>query len=316
MVQLSAVEAARAVISGRVHLTPVHASTSIGEQLGLRLRLKADLFQKTGSFKVRGVLNKLAGLTDDERARGLVSLSAGNHAAALSWGAAQLGLSATIVMPQAAAASKVAATTAYGGTVVLTDRSLMEGVTELQEEHGYVLVHPFDDEAIMAGHGTLGLEILEQVPDVEAVVVPVGGGGLIGGVASAIKQRRPEVAVYGVEPEAADAMTRSLALGEPAHLDHPQTIADGLAAPFAGVQTLAAVQRFVDGVVTVSEDQIAQATLLLHERTKLYVEPSAAAPLAALQAGALDLPDGTTTVLVASGGNVDAGVLADLLRSR
>lgn len=313
MIEFAAIEDARGRLQGAIHPTPVHTCGTLSDDVGVDLRIKAELLQKTGSFKVRGVLNRLALLSEEDRSRGLVSLSAGNHAAALAFGATAAGTTATVVMPEGASASKVAATRAYGGDVVLTARPLMDVVCEIQEEHGYVLVHPFDDDAIMAGHGTVGLEILEQAPAVSAIVVPIGGGGLIGGVSAAVKQQRPDVRVLGVEPAAADAMTRSLAAGAPIHLDTTDTIADGLAAPFAGERTLAAVQRFVDEVVTVSEEHLAEATLLFHERTKLYIEPSGAAPLAALLAGTFQGLSGRQVALIASGGNVDRRALRDLL---
>jgi threonine dehydratase len=281
--------------------------------LGVELHLKAELFQKTGSFKPRGLLHKLKKLPPDARERGLISISAGNAAAALAWGASRLGAHATVVMPAGAATSKVEATRAYGGEVVPTEGDLLATCRALEAERGLTFVHPFDDLDVMAGHGTVGLEILEDLPDAGLVVVPVGGGGLIGGMAAAIKAVHPATRVVGVEPVGAPAMTRSLAAGEPIHLDRLDTIADGLAAPFAGEHTLAHVQAFVDDVVTVEDEAIIEALRLLLTRTTLLAEPSGAAALAALTAGAVELPTGKAVVCVVSGGNVDVELLREVL---
>jgi threonine dehydratase len=310
LLSVDSIEEARERISGRVHTTPVFSATTLGRAADVRLHLKAELFQRTGSFKPRGVFNKLLSLPAAQLERGVVSLSAGNHAAALAHGAAALGTRATVVMPAAAARSKVEATRAYGGEVVLTDNGLLETCLEIQRSRDLALVHPFDDPLIIAGQGTVGLEILADVPDVDAVMVPVGGGGLVSGIAAAIKQREPRVKVIGVEPEGADAMTRSLREGHPVHIGAPRTIADGLAAPFAGEHTLRHVQRFVDAVVTVTDDEIVAALRLLWTRSKLAAEPSGAAGMAALLAGRLDLPAGSTVVAVISGGNIDLDVMA------
>jgi threonine dehydratase len=214
--------------------------------------------------------------------RGLVSLSAGNHAAALAYGATALGAKATIVMPAAAMQSKVEATRRYGGDVVQTEGSLLDACLALQRERNLTLVHPFDDLSIMAGQGTVGLELLEQVPTVDIVVVPVGGGGLISGIAAAVKPHHPSVGVVGVEPEGADAMNRSLEQGVPVHLEKVDTIADGLAPPFAGEHTFRHVQRFVDEMVRVTDGEILDGLRVLIQRCKLAAEPSGAAGLAAL----------------------------------
>ncbi len=313
MVELSDIRQARERISPRVHRTPTFSARSLGEMVGARVFLKAELFQKTGSFKVRGVLNKLLTMDPAERARGLVSLSAGNHAAALAYGAGAVGTHATIVMPARAVPTKIEATRGYGGEVVLTEGNLMEKCREIQAARNLTLVHPFDDPLIMAGHGTIGLEILEDVPDLDVAVVPIGGGGLIGGIAAAIKAQRPRARVIGVEPVGADAMTRSLAAGRPVHLEKTDTVADGLAAPFAGEHTLAQVQRDVDEVVLVDDDAILRALRLIMERAKLAAEPSGAAAFAALLAGKVRLSAGSAVVCVVSGGNVNPAVLKRLL---
>jgi len=311
LVALADVEEAARSLEGRVHHTPVLTSRTLSEQLGCTLAVKAELFQRTGSFKVRGALNKVLRLTEEERRRGVVSLSAGNHAAALAYAASQVGTSALIVMPSSASRAKVAATQAYGGQVLLTDGNLLETCEQERQRGGLTLVHPFDDPAVIAGAGTVGLELLSQAPGAQVVVVPVGGGGLLSGVATAVKALRPDVRVIGVEPHGANAMCRSLAAGVPVSLV-PSTVADGLAAPFAGRLTLAHVQARADTVLEVEDEAIRAAFALLMSRTKLAVEPSAAAGLAAV----LSQPElfaGAEVVIVASGGNVDAEVAAALL---
>lgn len=313
LVQPSDLQAARERIAGRVHRTPTMGSAYLGERSGTRVFLKLELFQKTGSFKVRGVLNRLHRLTPEERARGVVTLSAGNHAQALAWAAAESGIRATVVMPAGAVRSKVEATRGYGGEVVLTEGDLLGTCLAIQEERGLTLVHPFDDPLVIAGQGTVGMEILEDVPEADVVIAGVGGGGLIAGVAAAVGAGRPGARVIGVEPEGAPTMTRSLERGEPARLERLDTVADGLAAPFAGRHNLAHVQRLVDRVLLVEDREIVQAMRLLLERCKVLAEPAAAASVAALLSGRLDLPRGATVVCVLSGGNIDAERLRTLL---
>lgn len=304
---------AREVIAGRVHRTPLMGSSYLGEQVGVRLTFKLELFQKTGSFKPRGVLNKLHHLSPEDRRKGVITLSAGNHAQALAWAATQSGISSTVVMPAASLRSKIEATRSYGGEVVLTEGDLLETCLTIQKERGLTLVHPFDDPKIIAGQGTVGVEILEEVPEVDAVIVGVGGGGLISGIATALKAEKPEVKVIGVEPEGACAMSQSLERGEPVHLDRVDTVADGLAAPFAGEHTLAHVQRYVDEMAIVSDEEIVEAMGLILERCKVVAEPAAAATLAVLLSRKVSLPGGFTVVCVLSGGNVDRERLKALL---
>lgn len=305
--------AARAVIRGRLHYTPMARSTYLGDHVGGRVHLKLELFQKTGSFKPRGVLNRLANLDDADRRRGLISLSAGNHAQAVAWAAREYGVQATIVMPSRASQAKVDATRGYGGNVVQTDGDLLATAHELQRERGLTLVHPFDDPFVIAGQGTVGLELLEQVPDVDLVLVGVGGGGLISGVAAAVKAFKPNARVIGVEPEGAPGMTESLRRGEPVRLERLDTIADGLAAPFAGRLNYAHVRALVDEMVLVSDPEIAAAIPVLIERCKVVAEPAAAAATAALLSGKVVPPPGSTTVIIVSGGNIDRARLAAIL---
>lgn len=312
LVTLDDIHRAAEAIAGRVHRTPVLRSTALGERWGVRLDLKAELFQRTGSFKARGALTKVLALSPEERARGVITVSAGNAGAALAYASASVGIPGTVVMPATAVPAKVAATRAYGADVVLTDGDLLESYLRTQEQTGRVPVHPFDDPAVVAGQGTVGLEIAEDVPDVEVVLVPVGGGGLVSGVACALSALLPGARVIGVEPETADVMTRSLQAGHPVRLPGARSVADGLAAPMGGQVPLAHVQRFVERVVRVSDEDILRALPLALSRTKLLLEPSAAAPLAALMTGVLDLPPGTRVVSVASGGNVDLSLLGRL----
>jgi threonine dehydratase len=315
MITLDNIAAARAVIAGRLHRTPLVASAALSHQIGAPLYLKLENWQKTGSFKPRGVLNKIASLSDEERARGLVTASAGNHAQALAWAAQAAGVACTVVMPETAPAAKLAATRGYGGTVVLEPSTLtvFGRAQALAAEQGYTFVPPFDDPAIIAGQGTVGLEILDDLPDAGTVVVPIGGGGLISGIALAIKSQRPNVRIVGVEPTGAPKMWRSRQEGRAVHLDKIQTIADGLSAPFAGQITFEVVQQYVDDLVLVDDDAMRQALILILERCKLLAEPSGAAALAALLSGQVKAPSQAPVVAIVSGGNVDAARLAQLI---
>lgn len=314
LVPLAAIQAAHNAISPHLHYTPVMGSSYLGDRAEARVVLKLELFQKTGSFKVRGVLNTLRQLSGEERARGVISLSAGNHAQALAWGARHFGLSATIVMPETAQPSKVAATRGYGGMVIQTSGDLLATALQLQRERGLTLVHPFDDVRVIAGQGTTGLEIVTQVPEVDVVIVACGGGGLISGVAAAVKQLRPNVRVVGVEPDGANVMQRSILAGTPLRLT-PHTIADGLAAPFAGTSNLRHCQAFVDEWITVTDNEIIAAMRVLMERCKLVAEPAGAAAIVPLQTNRLSLAPGATVVPIICGGNIDAARLLTLLRA-
>ena len=305
--------AAREVIRGRLHYTPVATSRYLSDAVGSAIHLKLELFQKTGSFKPRGVLNRLANMSDAERQRGLVTLSAGNHAQAVAWAAREYGVRATVVMPTRATQAKVDATRGYGGDVVQTNADLLATALELQRERNLTLVHPFDCPFVIAGQGTLGLEVVEQVPDVDTVLVGVGGGGLISGVAAAIKSVKPDARVIGVEPVGAAGMTESLRRGEPVRLERLDTIADGLAAPFAGRLNYFHVRDLVDEMVLVTDDEIIAAIPVLMERCKVMPEPAGAATTAALLSGKVRLTPDSTTVAVVSGGNIDRARLKQLL---
>lgn len=313
LVSLDRIEAAREVIRGRLHYTPTVSSAYLSDRVGARLHLKLELFQKTGSFKPRGVLNRLSNLTDEERQRGLITLSAGNHAQAVAWAAREYGVRATVVMPTRATKAKVDATRGYGGDVLQTDGDLLATALELQRERNLTLVHPFDCPFVIAGQGTLGAEIVEQVPDVDTVIVGVGGGGLISGVAAAVKALRPNARVIGVEPVGAAGMTESLRRGEAIRLDRLDTIADGLAAPFAGRLNYLHARDLVDEMVLVTDDEIISAIPVLMERCKIVPEPAGAATVAALLAGKVTPAPGSTTVAIVSGGNIDRERLKQLL---
>ncbi len=301
MISREDVLAARETIAGRLHRTPVFGSATLSKITRARVYLKAELFQRTGSFKPRGVLNKLASLTPEERVRGVIGISAGNHAQALAYGAAAEGIDALVVMWQGASELKIEATRGYGAQVDLEASDVSEAFERLDQlvaETGRVLVHPFDDPLIMAGQGTVGLEIAEDVPDADVVVVPVGGGGLIAGIATAVDCR-----VVGVEPERSASLTAALEAGKPVPV-YPHSIADGLAAPFAGANALAVCRERVDEVVLVSEEEIAEGFRFLYGRAKLACEAAGAAATAALLAGTIGLEPGATVVAVVSGGNV------------
>jgi threonine dehydratase len=305
--------AAREAIAGRLHRTPVFSSATLGERTGAPVHLKAELFQRTGSFKPRGVLTKLASLSTEEKRRGVIGISAGNHAQALAYCAALERLDALIVMWQGASEQKIEATRAYGAEVDLQagdPAEAFERLAELMEETGRPLVHPFDDPFTIAGQGTVGLELLEDVPDATVIVVPVGGGGLVSGIALAAEGRR----VVAVEPELSDALSRGLEAGEPVPVK-PASIADGLSAPFAGKHAIRICQaRGVESVL-ISEEELTDGMRFLYRRAKLACEPAAAAGVAALLAGKVAVKPDDTVVVVVSGGNVVAQIASAILSS-
>jgi len=308
MPTLDAIRQAARDLDGRIHRTPMLTSSALNDHFAADLVLKAELFQKTGSFKVRGLLTKLLRLSAAERERGVVTVSAGNAAGALAWAARDAGVPATVVMTTTAVPAKVAAARGYGATVELVEGDLMAAYERIRDERGLTGVHPFDDEDVITGHGSLGLELLADRPDLAAVLVPVGGGGLISGVATAVKLLKPDIRVIGIEPEQADVVSRSLAAGEPQRLLTARSIADGLAAPVCGTRNLPLIQQYVDEVVGVGEEALLEATRLVMSRTKLALEPAAAAPFAALLEGSVQLTG--VTAAVVSGGNLDVSKLA------
>jgi threonine dehydratase len=315
VISIDDVERAAQTIGGRVHRTPLLRSATLSDRLGAEAHLKAELFQRTGSFKVRGALNRIAELTDEERARGVISISAGNHAQAVAWAAREAGLDALIVMWQGADAMKVAATRGYGAAIdqeAAGPTQSFERLHELIAETGRTLVHPFNDEAVVAGQGTVALEILEELPLVDVVVVPVGGGGLVSGVATAIKARRHNARVIAVEPERSAALHEGLAAGRSVPVA-PKSAADALNAPFAGDVAVETCSRLGVESVLVSEDDLGAALRWLYERTKLACELGAAASTAALLSGKVRVEPGETVVAVVSGGNIAAKQAAAIL---
>lgn len=307
MIPIDAIRTAAARIAGRVHRTPLLSCAEIGGRAGARLRLKCESFQKTGSFKARGALNKVLSLPEADRARGLVTVSAGNHAAAVAWAAQTAGASAVVVMPEDAPRSKIDAVRGYGAEIVFhADRpTLFDRLHQVREERGLTFVHPFDDPVVLAGAGTAGLEIAEDFPDVDLVVVPVGGGGLLSGVASAIRAARPRARVVAVELEAGPGLGPALAAGKPVPAPRPPTIADGMTPPFVGALAVEIAREAVDAIVTVTEDEILEGMLLLATRAKLYAEGSGAAAAGALLAGKVPKARGSNAVALVSGGNID-----------
>ncbi|ODU04797.1 MAG: threonine ammonia-lyase [Pseudonocardia sp. SCN 73-27] len=313
-VAIEDVEAARDLLVGVVRRTPTLSARALGEKVGGPVWLKCENQQRTGSFKIRGAYTRLARLDDDERARGVVAASAGNHAQGVALAARLLGVDATVFMPERAALPKVDATRGYGAHVRLVGETIdgsLAAATAFAAETGAVLVHPFDHVDVIAGQGTVGLEILEDVPDVATVLVPTGGGGLLGGVAAAIKGRRPDARIVGVQAEAAAAWPESLRHGGPVALDRMRTIADGIAVGVPGAVTYPQVAALVDEFVVVGEDALARALLHCLERAKVLVEPAGAAAVAAL----LENPDRfpTPAVAVLSGGNIDPLVLLHVI---
>jgi threonine dehydratase len=316
-VSLAEIREAAARLAGKVHRTPLLSAASLGERAGVSLHLKCESFQKTGSFKPRGALNKVLTLSPEERARGLVTVSAGNHAQAVAWAARQAGTHATVVMPTDAPRAKIDAVKGYGAEVVLhPDRpTLFDKLNEVREARGLTFVHPFDDPVVLAGAGTTGLEIVEQLPDVDAVLVPVGGGGLLGGVASAVKALRPSTRVVAIELEAGPGLAPALAAGKPVPAPRPaDTLADGMTPPFVGALPLEIARTLVDEIVSVSEDAIREAMRLLMTRAKVYVEGSGAAATAALLSGRVSFLHGSRVVAIVSGGNVDLARVASLAK--
>ena len=303
------VERAARVIAGRLHRTPTLSCRTLGPDV----HLKAELLQRTGSFKPRGVLTKLASLTPEEKARGVIAASAGNHAAALAFGAALEGTDALVVMFQGASEVKLRAAEAYGATIDLEATGpgdVFERLAELEEETGRVLVHPFDDPLVVAGQGTVGLEILEDVPDVRRIVVPCGGGGLVSGIALAAAGS--DIEIVAVEPETSRALHSALEAGTATRVE-ARSVADGLNAPFAGELALDIAQSHDVKPVLVTEDEIAAGFRFLYERAKLACEPAGAAAVAALLAGKVESDH---TVCVVSGGNVAAQTAAGILATR
>jgi len=315
LIELAAVQAAAERLRDVAVRTPIEESRVLSRLAGVPVLLKCEHLQRTGSFKIRGAYNRIVQLDEQQRARGVACASAGNHAQGVALSAQLLGVRATVFMPRGAPIPKIEATRGYGAQVILEGDTFDDAAAACSawaDEHGAELVHPFEHPDIIAGQGTVGLEILEQVPDVATVVIAVGGGGLAAGVATAVKALRPTVSIIGVQAANVDPMVRRYA-GEADHHDG-MTIADGIAVRDPGELTLAHLRRHVDGMVTVSDEAIARAVLLLAERAKQVVEPSGAVPVAALLDGRIGMPQGPV-VLLLGGGNVDPLLLLRILRA-
>ena len=316
LVTVDAIERAAARLAGVIQPTPVERTRAISERAGCTVLLKCEHLQRTGSFKLRGAYNRIAQLSEAERRRGVVCSSAGNHAQGVALSAQLAGVAATVFMPVGAPLPKLAATRGYGAEVICVGDSYDDAYAAARawaDRHGATFVHPFDHLDVIAGQGTIGLELLEQVPDLATVVVPVGGGGAIAGIASAVKARRPHARVVGVQATGAAAFPPSLAAGQPRTLERVSTFADGIAVKTPGALTLAHVAERVDEVVTVTDEGIARAVLVLVERAKQVVEPAGAAGLAAVLEGSATLVE--PVVVVLGGGNVDPLLLVRMIQS-
>lgn len=307
MISLTDIEKAYDNIKDSVKKTPLLECPTLDEITESKVLLKLENLQRTGSFKVRGALNKIINLTDEEKKKGVIASSAGNHAQGVALGAKAAGIKATIVMPETAPLSKVVATKSYGARVVqsgtIYDHAYNKAL-EIQKEEGLIFLHPFNDEYVIAGQGTIGLEILQEDPDIDAIFVPVGGGGILAGIALAAKSIKPSVKVYGVEAKNAASMKKALENGSPIALDSAKTIADGIAVAKVGDLTYEIVKKYVDDIITVSEEEIACSVLFLLEKSKVVAEGAGAVSLAGLLANKVDVK-GKKTCIIISGGNID-----------
>jgi threonine dehydratase len=314
-VTIDDVRSAAARIAPYIHRTPLFDSATLSRMTGMRLGLKAENLQRTGAFKARGALNAVLRLSPEQRARGVVTLSAGNHGQGLAYAAKIAGVRCVVFMPENAVPTKVAAVKEYGAEARFAPsmETVFAAMDEYRNAHGLHYVHPFGDPDIIAGQGTVGLEIMEDSPEVDTIAVCVGGGGLLAGIAVAAKALKPSVRIVGVEPEGAPVVTRSLVAGYPVTIEKITTIADGLAAPFAAPTSQRLIERLVDDVVIVTDDEILEAMRLLLERTKLLVEPAGAAATAALITRRTGAESGSRVVATLSGGNVDFEKLKRLL---
>ena len=313
-VTVADVERAREVVGPVLHRTPLFSSRSLSDRIGTAAYLKAENFQRTGSFKPRGAVFAVSRLSNEQRERGIVTMSAGNAAQAIAFAARTAGVPVTVAMPQTAPQAKVDATRGYGAEIVFAPdmTKLIALVGELKDRSGAYFLHPYDDAAMIAGHGTCALEVLDDLPDADVFVVGVGGGGLIAGIAVAVAARRPGARVVGVEPTGAAAMRRALDAGKPVRLERIDTIADGLAAPIAGTIPLDIIRRLVADIVVIGDDLIAEGMRFLAQRAKLVAEPAGAAATGALLAGKIAVRPGERVVSIVSGGNVDLARMAQL----
>ncbi|MFW9961359.1 MAG: threonine ammonia-lyase [Candidatus Thorarchaeota archaeon] len=306
---------AREVLKGIAHRTRLDHSTTFSRISQGDVFLKLENLQKTGSFKVRGATYAMSRLTDDEKMAGVIAASAGNHAQGVAYAASRLGIKSTIVMPAFSSIAKIQATEGYGANVILYGEAFDDALAhakEISEKTGATFLHPFNDENVIAGQGTIGLEILEECPDVDVIAVPIGGGGLISGISIAVKEQRPEVEVYGVEASNAASMQASLEAGKIIRIDNLDTVCDGIAVKTPGKLTFRISKDLLSGVVTVEELEVTRTVFMLLERAKLVVEPAGSVGLAAFQHGKIDIK-GKTGVAVLSGGNIDMSLLSRIV---
>ena len=298
-------------ISPFIKSTPIITSSSINKLYDLNVYFKLELFQKTGSFKVRGALNKVLNLSDDEKNKGVVSISAGNHAQAVSWVCSLFGIKSKIVMPNNAFLSKVEATKSYGGDVILTRDNMMDVCNEIIDKENLTFIHPFDDYDIIRGQGTLSIELLEGFKNIDYVFISIGGGGLISGMSHVLKLFNPKIKIYGIEPINSDVMNKSMISGEVETFDtnKSKTIADTLAAPFSGKITLEYVKRFVDDILLVSESEIIDSLKFMIERLKVVPEPAAAACFVPILKRKININPQSKCMVIVCGGNIDVDTL-------
>src|SRR2546426_8886732 len=313
-VAIEDIERARRIVGPLLHRTPLLSSRGLGERIGAAAFFKAENLQRTGSFKPRGAVYAVACLSETQRSAGTVTMSAGNAAQAIAFAAGSAGVRVTVAMPETAPKTKIDATRGYGAEVVFAPdvTKLSELVSAIRERTGAHFLHPYDDPAMIAGHGTCALEVLDELPDADLFVVGVGGGGLIAGLAVAVAAKRPGARVVGVEPGGAAGMRRALDAGEPIRLERINTIADGLAAPVAGTIPLDIIRRLVADVVVIDDDLIGEGMRFLAQRAKLVAEPAGAAATGALLAGKIAVRPGERVVSIVSGGNVDLDRLAQI----
>ena len=301
-------------INKYIHKTPIVSSSSLNKIYNSNIFFKLELFQKTGSFKTRGAINKLLKLSDLEKDKGVITISAGNHAQAISWACSQFNIKSKIVMPFDASPSKVEATKSYGGEVILTKNNMMDECNDIKEREGLTFVHPFDDIDIILGQGTIGVEIIEKLNNIDYAFISIGGGGLISGIACVLKSINPKIKIIGVEPINSNVMTKSISSNKPETFDTNinKTLADGLAAPFAGNLTFEFVKKYVDEIINVSENEMIESMRVIIERLKVIPEAAASACFVPILKNKLNIKKNANSIIVLCGGNIDLDKLKKL----
>lgn len=290
-----------------INRTPIISSSSLNKKFNLDIYFKLELMQKTGSFKTRGAINKVLNLNEEEKSRGVVAISAGNHAQATSWACSQFGIKSRIVMPSNASKSKVNATKSYGGEVILTKEKMMDTCQKLIDKENLTFIHPFDDLDIILGQGTVSLEVINEIKNLDYAFISIGGGGLISGMSCVLKQINPDIKIIGVEPQNSNVMTKSISANNPEDFDtiNNKTIADTLAAPFAGKITFEYVKKYVDQIINVSEDEMIESLRIMIERLKIVPEPAASACFVPIIFNKIRIPSNSKCLVVVCGGNID-----------